>query len=110
MDSDKLDKPAHAKSYIVDTSPKCAEYLFQKNGCSSFLIRYCLKNPDGGPKANLMNPFPEISSQKISWGTSLTTLYYWGYANFVGRQQEEGQASSQMQMRRFCTIGLVCTV
>ena len=35
-------------------------------------------------------------------------LTYFGHANFVGRQQEEGQASSQMQMRRFCTIGLVC--
>ena len=43
MDLDKLDKPANAKSYIVDTIPKCAEYLFQKKGCSSFLIRYCLK-------------------------------------------------------------------
>ena len=30
--------------YIVDTSPKCAEYLFKKDGCSSFLIKCCLKN------------------------------------------------------------------
>ena len=43
MNLDKLNKPPHAKSYIVDTSPKCAEYIFQKNGCSSFLIRCCLK-------------------------------------------------------------------
>jgi len=43
LDSDKLDKPAHAKSYLVDTSPKDAEYIFRKNGCSSFLIRCCLK-------------------------------------------------------------------
>ena len=56
MDSDKLDKPAHAQSYIVDTSPKHAEYPFLKNGCSSFLIRCCLKNPEVGPNANLMNP------------------------------------------------------
>ena len=31
IDSDKWDGKAHAKSYIVDTSPKCAEYLLQKN-------------------------------------------------------------------------------
>ena len=43
MDSDKLDKPAHAKSYIVDTSPKCAENIFEKDGCSSFLIKSFLK-------------------------------------------------------------------
>ena len=30
MDSDKWDKTAHANSYIVDTSPECAEYLFQR--------------------------------------------------------------------------------
>ena len=42
MDLDKWDKTAHAKSFIVDTSPKCAEYLFQKDGCSSILIKCCL--------------------------------------------------------------------
>ena len=42
-DLQELQETAHAKSYIVDTSPKCAEYIFQKNGCSSFLIRCCLK-------------------------------------------------------------------
>ena len=31
IDSDKWDKTAHAKSYIVDTSPKCAEYIFEKD-------------------------------------------------------------------------------
>ena len=56
MDSDKLDKPAHAKSYIVDTSPKCAEYFFQKDGCSSFLIKCCLKNSGGPANAKLMSP------------------------------------------------------
>ena len=37
MDSDKLDKPAHAQSYIVDTSPKCAEY-FSKKGWLFFML------------------------------------------------------------------------
>ena len=27
--SEKWDKTAHAKSYRVDTSPKCAEHIFQ---------------------------------------------------------------------------------
>ena len=39
MDSDKWDKTAHAKSYTVDLSPKCAEYHFPKDGCSSFSIK-----------------------------------------------------------------------
>ena len=53
MDSDKLDKPAHAKSYIVDTSQICAEYIFVKDGCSSFLIKCCLKNSWGPATAKL---------------------------------------------------------
>ena len=44
MDLDKWDKTAHTKSYIVDSSPKCEEYIFQKDGCSSFLIKAFLKN------------------------------------------------------------------
>ena len=44
MDSDKWDKTAHATSYIVDSSPKCTEYHFPKDDCSSFLIKCCLKN------------------------------------------------------------------
>ena len=43
IDSDNWDKTAHAKSYIVDTAPKCVEYLFEKDSCSSFLIKCCLK-------------------------------------------------------------------
>ena len=43
MDLDKWDITAHVKSYIVDNSPKCAEYLFKKDGCSSFLIKFCLE-------------------------------------------------------------------
>jgi len=44
IDLDKWDKTALAKSYIVDTSQKCAEYLFEKDVCSSFLIICYLKN------------------------------------------------------------------
>ena len=43
-ESDEWDKSAHAKSYKIDTSPKCAEYLLEKDGCSSFLFKCCLKN------------------------------------------------------------------
>ena len=32
-DLDTRDKTAHAKSYIVDTLPKYAEYIFKKDGC-----------------------------------------------------------------------------
>jgi len=39
MDSDKEDKTAHSKSYKVDISPKCAEYIFLKDSCSSFMIK-----------------------------------------------------------------------
>mgnify|MGYP003328314603 CR=1 FL=1 len=48
---------------VVDNSQKCPEYLFRKNCCSSFLIRCCLKNPEGGPNANLMNPFKQLFVQ-----------------------------------------------
>jgi len=44
MDSDKWDKTTHVKSYKVDASPKCAENLFEKDGCSSFLIKCYRKN------------------------------------------------------------------
>ena len=43
MELDKWDITAHVKSYIVDNSPKCAEYLLEKDGCSSFFIKCCLK-------------------------------------------------------------------
>ena len=43
-DLDKWDKTAHAKSYVTDTSPKCTEYIFEWDVCSSFLIKCCLKN------------------------------------------------------------------
>ena len=39
IDSDNWDKTAHAKSYIVDTAPKWLDNLFEKGGCSSFLIK-----------------------------------------------------------------------
>ena len=38
IDLDKRDKTAHAKNYLVNTSPKCAEYLFKNDCCSSCLI------------------------------------------------------------------------
>lgn len=30
IDLDKRDKTDHAKSYIVDTTPKCAEYILKR--------------------------------------------------------------------------------
>jgi len=44
IDLDKWDNAAHPKSYIVDISPKYADYLFAMDGCSSFLIKCCLNN------------------------------------------------------------------
>ena len=41
-ESQELQETAHVKSYIVDTSPKCTEYLLPKDGCSSFFIKCCL--------------------------------------------------------------------
>ena len=43
MNLDQWDKTAHAKSYVVDTSEKYTEYFFEKDVCSSVLIKCCLK-------------------------------------------------------------------
>ena len=43
-DLDKWDKPADLKSRIGDSSLKCTEYLFPTDDCSSFPVKYCLKN------------------------------------------------------------------
>jgi hypothetical protein len=54
----KWDKTDHSKRIIFDsTSPKCAEYLFEKDGYSSFLIKCCLKNSQGLAIAKLMDSF-----------------------------------------------------
>ena len=39
LDLEKLEKPAHAKSYTADTWSKGADYPSSNDGCSSFLIR-----------------------------------------------------------------------
>ena len=64
MDSDQWELSAFGKSYIVDTSPKCAEYLFEKDGCSSFLINRCLKTSCGPAIAKLMSPLHLRSDMK----------------------------------------------
>ena len=78
MDLDKLDKPANAKSYIADTIPKCAEYLFQKKGCSLFLIRCCLKKSWGPATAKLMTSLTcHISGAR--WGTGSYSTSFESY-------------------------------
>ena len=44
IESDKKDNQLIAKSNIADSSPKCTEYLFPKDGCSSFIIKCCWNN------------------------------------------------------------------
>ena len=59
-DSDKWNDTTHANSHIVDISPKCTESYFSKDGCSSFLIKCCLKNSWGWANAKLMPLFHDF--------------------------------------------------
>ena len=47
IDSDKWDNSAHAKSNVADSSPKCTEHIFPKDGFSSFFLKCCWKNSWG---------------------------------------------------------------
>ena len=65
-------------STVVDTSPKCAEYLFEKDGCSSILIKCCLKISWGPATTKLMSPltFGEMEGYTIYLCTKIMAFIY----------------------------------
>ena len=91
IDSQKCYKPSQAKSYIVDTSPKYTEYLFQYDGCSSFLIRCCRGNSWGSVNANQMSPFSRTTRSLETNDDSFESPDVW----LLGARRMESVATLQ---------------